>query len=92
LSLNGHTGWRVPTLNQLASTANEGLVGGAIDRTAFPGNPNGCKDPKYWFRLDVRWRERHANRCEEPQRPYTLGIERNGVTGSSLRRARQCCL
>jgi hypothetical protein len=49
LNLNGHTGWRVPTLNELASTVNEGLVGGAIDRTAFPGNPNGCKDPKYWF-------------------------------------------
>jgi len=49
LSLNGHTGWRVPALNELASTVNEGLVGGAINRTAFPGNPNGCKDPKYWF-------------------------------------------
>jgi hypothetical protein len=49
LSVNGHTGFRVPTLNELASTVNEAKVGGAIDTTAFPGNPNGCKDPKYWF-------------------------------------------
>jgi hypothetical protein len=49
LTLNGHTGWRVPALNELASTVNEGLVGGAVNRTAFPNNPNGCKDPKYWF-------------------------------------------
>jgi hypothetical protein len=49
LSLNGHTGFRVPTLNELASTVNEAKVGGAIDTAAFPGNPNGCKDPKYWF-------------------------------------------
>jgi len=49
LNLNGHTGWRVPTLNELASTVNEALVGGAINRTAFPGNPNGCKAPEYWF-------------------------------------------
>jgi hypothetical protein len=39
----------VPTLNELASTVNEALVGGAINRTAFPGNPNGCKAPEYWF-------------------------------------------
>jgi hypothetical protein len=44
-----HTGWRVPTLNELASTVNEALVGGAINRHAFPGNPNGCRDPQYWF-------------------------------------------
>ena len=49
LTLNGHTGFRVPTLNELASTVNEAKVGGAIDAVAFPGNPNGCKDPKYWF-------------------------------------------
>jgi hypothetical protein len=49
LSLNGHTGFRMPTLNELASTVNEALVGGAINRTAFPGNPNGCKAPQYWF-------------------------------------------
>jgi Protein of unknown function (DUF1566) len=49
LTLNGHTGFRVPTLNELASTVNEAKVGGAIDTDAFPGNPNGCKDPKYWF-------------------------------------------
>jgi hypothetical protein len=48
LNLNGHT-WRVPTLNELASTVNEAKVGGAIDTTAFPNNPVGCKDPKYWF-------------------------------------------
>lgn len=28
---------------------NEAKVGGAVVATAFPGNPNGCKDPKYWF-------------------------------------------
>jgi hypothetical protein len=49
LTLNGHTGFRVPTLNELASTVNEAKVGGAINTTAFPGNPVGCKDPKYWF-------------------------------------------
>ena len=49
LSLNGHTGFRVPTLNELASTVNEAKVGGAINTSAFPGNPNGCKEPKYWF-------------------------------------------
>lgn len=49
LTLNGHTGFRVPTLNELASTVNEAKVGGAINTTAFPGNPNGCKEPKYWF-------------------------------------------
>ncbi len=49
LNLNGHGGWRMPTLNELASTVNEALVGGAINRTAFPGNPNGCKAPEYWF-------------------------------------------
>ena len=36
LALNGRTGWRVPTLNELASTVNEALVGPAINRTAFP--------------------------------------------------------
>jgi len=49
LTLNGHTGFRVPTLTELSSTVNEAKVGGAIDTTAFPGNPNGCKEPKYWF-------------------------------------------
>ena len=49
LTLNGHTGWRVPALNELASSVDEALVGSAIDPKAFPGNPNGCKDPKYWF-------------------------------------------
>ena len=28
---------------------NEAKVGGAVVATAFPGNPTGCKDPKYWF-------------------------------------------
>jgi hypothetical protein len=49
LNLGGHTGWRVPTLNELASTVNEAQVGGAINASAFPDNPNGCKEPKYWF-------------------------------------------
>ena len=44
----GLTGWRVPTLNELASTVNEALVGGAINRTVFPNNPNGC-GATYWF-------------------------------------------
>jgi hypothetical protein len=48
LTLNGNT-WRLPTINELASTVNEALVGGAINRTAFPNNPNGCKKPEYWF-------------------------------------------
>jgi hypothetical protein len=49
VTLDGLTGWRVPTLNELASTVNEAKVGGAIVDSAFPGNPNGCKDPQYWF-------------------------------------------
>jgi Protein of unknown function (DUF1566) len=36
LALNGHSGWRMPTLNELASTVNEALVGPAINRTVFP--------------------------------------------------------
>jgi hypothetical protein len=49
LSLNGHTGFRVPTLGELSSTVNEARVGNAVVLSAFPGTPNGCKDPKYWF-------------------------------------------
>jgi len=49
LTLNGHTGFRMPTLGELSSTVNEAKVGGAVVATAFPNNPNGCKDPKYWF-------------------------------------------
>jgi hypothetical protein len=49
LDLNGHTGWRLPALNELASTVNEAKVGGAIVASAFPNNPSGCKEPKYWF-------------------------------------------
>lgn len=49
LSLNGHTGWRLPALNELASTVNEARVGGAVVTSAFPGNPEGCKAPEYWF-------------------------------------------
>ena len=49
LSINGHTGFRMPTLSELSSTVNEAKVGSAVVATAFPGNPNGCKDPKYWF-------------------------------------------
>jgi hypothetical protein len=49
LSLNGHTGWRVPQLGELASTVNEAKVGNATVATAFPGNPNGCKGPNFWF-------------------------------------------
>jgi hypothetical protein len=49
LTLNGHTGFRVPTLGELSSTVNEARVGNAVVLSAFPGTPNGCKDPKYWF-------------------------------------------
>ncbi|MBN2191988.1 MAG: DUF1566 domain-containing protein [Polyangiaceae bacterium] len=49
LTLDGFTGWRVPTLNELASTVNEAKVGGAIVESAFPDNPNGCREPQYWF-------------------------------------------
>lgn len=49
LELGDVGGWRVPTLNELASTVNEAKVGGAIVDTAFPGNPVGCKSPEYWF-------------------------------------------
>lgn len=49
LNLDGFTGFRVPTLNELATTVNEALVGGAIVESAFPDNPNGCAEPQYWF-------------------------------------------
>jgi hypothetical protein len=49
LTLNGHTGFRVPTLGELSSTVNEARVGNAVVLSAFPGTPNGCKDPSYWF-------------------------------------------
>ncbi len=49
LTLDGTSGWRLPSLNELASTVNEAKVGGAIVAAAFPNNPNGCKDPMYWF-------------------------------------------
>jgi hypothetical protein len=48
LTVNGHTGFRVPTLSELATTVNEALVGGAINRTAFPNNPSGC-GATFWF-------------------------------------------
>jgi hypothetical protein len=49
LDLGGQSGWRVPTLNELATTVNEAKVGGAIVDSAFPNNPVGCKSPEYWF-------------------------------------------
>jgi hypothetical protein len=49
LTINGHGGFRLPTLGELSSTVNEAKVGGAVVASAFPGNPNGCKEPKYWF-------------------------------------------
>lgn len=49
LTLNGQGGFRVPALNELASTVDEAKVGGAINETAFPDNPVGCREPQYWF-------------------------------------------
>lgn len=49
LDLGNVGGWRVPTLNELATTVNEAKVGGAIVDSAFPDNPVGCKAPEYWF-------------------------------------------
>lgn len=48
LGLNGHTGWRVPTLNELTSTVNEALVGPAINRTAFPNTVFCGATSWYW--------------------------------------------
>ncbi len=45
LALGAEGGWRVPTLNELATTVNEAKVGGAIVDSAFPDNPEGCKAP-----------------------------------------------
>lgn len=59
LSLNGHTGWRLPALNELASTVNEARVGGAIVTSAFPGNPEGCKAPEYWFWAAEAWGDKN---------------------------------
>ena len=49
LTLDGLGGWRVPTLTELATTVNEAKVGGAIVASAFPDNPDGCREPQYWF-------------------------------------------
>ena len=51
LGLNGHTGWRVPTLNELASTVNEALVGPAVNRTAFP-NTLFCGSATWYWALE----------------------------------------
>jgi hypothetical protein len=50
LGLNGHTDWRVPTLNELASTVNEALVGPAINRTVFPMTPYCGTMTWFWAR------------------------------------------
>ncbi len=52
LSLNGHTGWRVPTLNELTSTVNEALVGPAVNRTAFP-NTLFCGSTTWYWALEA---------------------------------------
>jgi len=44
----GFSDWRVPTLNELASTVNEALVAPAIDRDVFPNTPSGC-GATFWF-------------------------------------------
>ncbi len=49
LSLDGHGGFRVPTINELATTVDEAQVGGAINGAVFPDNPEGCREPQYWF-------------------------------------------
>lgn len=49
LVLDEYDDFRVPTLNELATTVDEAQVGGAIITEAFPGNPEGCKEPQYWF-------------------------------------------
>lgn len=47
-STGGLSGWRVPTLNELASTVNEALVSPAIAREIFP-DTNGSCDPDGWY-------------------------------------------
>jgi hypothetical protein len=52
-STGGLTGWRVPTLTELASLVNEARVGsnatnGAVNLTAFP-NTNGSCGPDGWY-------------------------------------------
>ena len=52
LNLNGHTGWRVPTLNELTSTVNEALVGPAVNRTAFP-NTLFCGSTTWYWAMEA---------------------------------------
>ncbi len=52
LSVNGHTGFRVPTLNELASTVDEALVAPSIHRTAFPGVPS-CGSQAWFWALEA---------------------------------------
>ncbi len=40
LVLNGHSGWRVPTLHELSALVDEAVVAPAIDREAFPDTPS----------------------------------------------------
>jgi hypothetical protein len=53
LTLNGHGGWRVPALQELASLVDEAVVAPAIDRVAFPGTPSHNSrtdgEDKDWF-------------------------------------------
>ena len=49
LVLGGKDDWRVPRLQELASTVNEAKVGGAVVDEAFPDNPEGCREPRFWF-------------------------------------------
>jgi len=44
----GLSGWRLPSLNELASLVNEALVAPAINRSAFPGTNKSC-DPDGWY-------------------------------------------
>ena len=44
----GSSDWRVPTLQELATTVNEALVSPAINRTVFPGVPSCGSGTWFW--------------------------------------------
>ncbi|MFC1641463.1 DUF1566 domain-containing protein, partial [Myxococcota bacterium] len=49
----GLSGWRLPTLNELASTVNEALVAPAINRTVFPDTVGACDETGWYWAAEA---------------------------------------
>ena len=51
------SGWRLPSMKELQTLVDDGLVNPAIDPTAFPGTPF---DAAYWTSTPVAWQSGYA--------------------------------